>query len=200
MRGQGCTDPRIIGNDFVAAVDQVLVPDLPEKVPFAFNESVVQRVVSLIEVDPEAHSLRHLFPVGDVGHHRLTTQAREFRYPDLFLNLGLFVAVDQTFAFQVFFNLVFNRQTMSIPASFARHVVTTHCLVTRVNVFEASSQHMVNAGLAVGCWRTFVEREQGPACRLCQGRLEHIVLAPEIQHILFNSRTVITAGDFLKAH
>ena len=87
---------------------------------------------------------------------------------------------------------------MGVPARLSRHVVTLHGFVPRENVLEASRQHMVDAGLAVGRWRSFIETELRIPFRLVQRLLEHIVLTPELQHFGLERRTVVSAADFFK--
>ncbi|MEJ2275657.1 MAG: hypothetical protein P8Y01_13980, partial [Woeseiaceae bacterium] len=54
VRRQGCADARIVGNDLVSLVDQVLVPDRLEQIPDRLDVGVVERVIGFVEIDPEA--------------------------------------------------------------------------------------------------------------------------------------------------
>ena len=89
MRRQGCADSRIIRHDFIATIDQALVPNDLKQVPDRLYVSVIERVISFIQVDPESHALGHLFPVADVAHDGLAASPRELGNPYLFLDLFL---------------------------------------------------------------------------------------------------------------
>ena len=157
MRGQRCTDARIVGNDFVASIDKALVPDCLEQRPDALDVTVVQRVIGFVEIHPQAHALGHLLPVTDVAHDGFATTARKFLDADFFLD---FTLVEDA---EFFFDFMLHRQAVGVPARFARHIEAPHGLVTRKGVFEAAREHMMNSGLAVGRRRAFVEAEVRPA-------------------------------------
>ena len=89
-------------------------------------------------------------------------------------------------------------QTVRVPASLARHIVATHCLVAREYILEAARQHMVDARLAICSWRAFVKAE----LRIALGRLErfgkHVILTPERQHLGFEIWPVVSTCYFFK--
>ena len=192
MRRQRGADARVVRHHFVALVNQPLVPDNFQQVPSRLDVVVVERVVSVAEVDPVTHAPRHLLPFADVSHHRLAATAGEFRDADLLLDC-LFVEYAE-----FFFNLMFDRQTVRIPAAFARRVVAAHGFETRINVFERARQHMMNAGLAVGRGGAFVETETRPPATLLDGPVENRARFPERQHRLLQRRPVVPTVDRLE--
>ena len=112
--------------------------------PDRLNILVVQGVVGLLEINPEAHSLGHLFPIADIAHDRFATATGKFLYANLFLD---FFFVKDT---QFFFDLMLNRQTMCIPPCFSGRVKTTHGFESWIDILETARQDMVNARFAVG--------------------------------------------------
>ncbi len=192
VRRQRGADARIVGHDLVAAIDQVLVPDLSEQVPDRFDVAVVERVIGLVEIHPEAHALGHLLPVADVAHDRLAAAARELGDTDFLFD---FLLVENA---KLFLYLVLNGEPVRVPARFTRHVISAHRLVARKNVLEAACQHMMDAGLAVGRRRALVETELRPVARCFQRLRKNIVLGPERQHLLLEVRSVVAALHFIK--
>ena len=71
VRRQRRAAARAVGHDLVALVQQPLVPHLLERPPDRLDVVVVQRVVGVVGVDPEADPLRQLVPLVDVLQHRL---------------------------------------------------------------------------------------------------------------------------------
>ena len=93
---------------------------------------------------------------------------------------------------------MFNGETVSIPACFARHVVTLHGLVAREDVLEAARQHMVNTRLAICRRWTFIETELRTTLGLLERLLKNVMLAPKIQHLFFEVWSVVSTLYFFK--
>ena len=68
---QGRPDPGVVGDHLVPAVEEPLVPDGLQEMPDRLDVGVVEGVVGVAHVHPEAHSLGHALPVADVAHDRL---------------------------------------------------------------------------------------------------------------------------------
>jgi hypothetical protein len=83
-----------------------------------------------------------------------------------------------------FLDLVFHRQTMSVPTGLARTVKALHRLVAQDEILESARQHMMDARLAVGGRRPFVEDEFGPADAGLQSSAENVLRLPELQDAL----------------
>ena len=92
---------------------------------------------------------------------------------------------------QALLDFMLDRQTVRIPAGFARHVVAAHGLVAREDVLERARQHMVDAGLAVRGRRTFIETELRAVFGLLERLLENVVLTPELQHLFLEGWSVV---------
>src|SRR3989344_954163 len=114
-----------------------------------------------------------------------------YMFPDTFLAffveranaVGFYLFLG--FQAQLFFNLQLNRQTMSIPATFAPHMKTTHCFVTRNSILESSGFKMVNARKSIGRRWTFKKYELFAALGLFKRLLKNPSLFPESQDLLF---------------
>ena len=168
--------------------------------PFAFYEAVVQRVISLIQVDPETHAFGHPFPIVDVGYDRLATQPGKLSNANLLLDLGFIVVFDQTLAFEMFFHFVLDGKAMRVPAGFPRDMKTAHGFVAGIDVLEATSQNVMNTGFSIRGRRTLIKCEQRSALAGFERFGKYILLPPEIQDLRLDRRSVIPALDFTETH
>ena len=194
MRRQGGADPGIVGNDLVVLVDEIPVPNLFQQVPDRLNVLVVQGVVRLIKIYPEAHPFGHRLPIADVAHDRVAAAAGELRYPDCLLNF-LFIEYSE-----LFLNLVFDRQAVGIPASFARHMETLHGFVAGIDILETARQDVVDAGFAVCRRRTLIEGKKRSTRALLQAFLKHRLRPPELKDLLLEGWAVVACTDFAETH
>ena len=108
--------------------------------------SLVRVDVRVVEVDPEADPLGEPVPLLDVAEHRLAAALVELGDP---VGLDLRLRGDPELAL----DLELDRQPVAVPAGLARHVVTAHRLVARVDVLEHPREHVAGdagAPLAVG--------------------------------------------------
>ncbi len=194
MGGKRRADARIVRHHLVALIDEPLVPDDLEQPPDRLDVVVVERVIGVVHVDPEAHALGHRLPVADVAHHRLAAAARELGDTDLFLDAAL---VEDA---ELLLDLVLDRQPVGVPAGLARAVEAAHVLVAREHVLERTRQHVVDAGLTVGRRRPFVPGVERPALALLHALGEHVLVTPEGQHLLLERGPVVASTDFFEAH
>ena len=146
VRRQGGPDPGVVGHHLVPAVEKPLVPDDPEQMPHRLDVVVVERVVGVLHVHPEAHSLGHPLPVADVAHDRFTASPGELLDADLPLDPGL---VEDP---ELLLDLVLDGQAVRIPAGPARAVVAAHGLVAGNRSLKVRARTWWSPGLpfAVG--------------------------------------------------
>ena len=187
MRREGGADARVVGHHLVALVDETLVPDLPEQPPHRFDVGVVERVVGISHVHPEPHALGHALPVADVAHHRFAAPPGELGHPDLTFDLGL---VEDP---ELLLDLVLDRQAVGVPSGLARAVVALHVLEAGEDVLEGAGEDMVDAGPPVGGRWSFVPAVERPALARALRRVEHVVLAPQGEYLLFELHAVVAA-------
>ena len=177
MRGQRGAAARAVGHDLVALVQQALVPDLLQRPPDGLDVVVVQRVVGVVGVDPEADPLGQLVPLLDVPQDRLAA---------LGVELGHAVGLDVVLGLEAQFllDLQLDREAVGVPAALAVHQPAAHGAVAREHVLEHAAEHVVRGGAPVGRRRALVEdvglRALAPADRLS----EHVALAPALQDLL----------------
>ena len=165
---------RAVGHDLEALVEQALVPDAAQQPPDRLDVLVGERVVGVVEVDPEADALGHPVPVLEVGEDALAAEVVELGDAVL---LDLLLAVDAEPAL----DLELDRQAVAVPARLARHAVAAHRLVAREDVLEDARQDVVRARPAVGRRRALVEDEQGGvrsrrargSCGRCRARFQN---------------------------
>ena len=109
----------------------------------------------MVEVDEIAHTLSQLTPFRGELHHVFATFAVVVFRRNIFLTL-LVIYICFCDA-QFFFHTQLDRQSMSIPSGFAFHLESLHGLVAVEGIFDRTSEHMVNAGMAVSRRRSFEE-------------------------------------------
>ena len=187
VRREGGADARVVGDDLVALVDEALVPDLAEQPPHRLDERVVEGVVGIVHVHPEAHALGHPLPVADVAHHRLAAAAGELRHADLPLDLGL---VEDA---ELLLDLMLDRQAVGVPSRLARAVVALHVLETGEDVLERAGEDVMDPRTPVRGRRPFVPAVQGAALAAPLRLVEHVVLAPRGEHLLLDLHAVVAA-------
>ena len=192
VRGKRGTDARIVGHDLVTLVDEALVPDLTQEPPHRLDVRVVEGVVGVAHVHPEAHALGHPLPVADVAHHRLPASPGEFRHPDLTLDLGL---VEDP---QLLLDLVLDRQAVGVPSGLAGAVVALHVLEAGEDVLEGAGKDVMDPGPSVRGRRPLVPAVQGPALAAALRLVEHVVLAPQGEHLLLELHAVVAARHILE--
>ena len=194
LRREGGADARIVGNDLVAPVEEPLVPYLPEQPPDRLYVGVVEGGVGVGQVHPEAHALGHPLPVVDVELYRLPAPAGELRHADLAFDLGLVEYVE----FLLYF--MFDRQPVGVPTRLAGTVISLHVLEAGEDVLERARKDMVDAGPAVGGRRPLVPDIQRAAFALFLGRVEYVMLAPQLEYFPFKLCAVITARHVFEPH
>ena len=87
---------------------------------------------------------------------------------------------------ECFFNLYFNRQAMSIPASLAHHLKTLEGFVAAKCIFDCSPEYMVDTWPAVGRGRALVEREIWSARSLADTFFKNLLIFPILQQFSFD--------------
>ena len=185
---------RVVGDHLVASVDETLVPYLPEQPPDGLNVGVVESVIGVGHVHPEAHALGHPLPIVYVELYRLAAPARELRHADLAFDLAL---VEYP---EFLFDFVLDRQAVGVPTGLARAVIAPHVLEARKDVLERAREDMVDAGLAVGGRRPLVPYIQRPTLALLLRRVEHVMLAPQRKYVCFEPPAVVAARHVLESH
>src|SRR5258708_7771220 len=101
----------------------------------------------MLEVEPEAHFARHLFPFLGIFPNALTGFAVEFRDAVFFDLLFVIKA-------KLFFDFNFYRQAMRIPASFAENKKSPHGFIAAKKIFIDAGQEVAGMRLAVRRRRT----------------------------------------------
>src|SRR6185312_1427662 len=158
--------------------------------PDGLDVAVVQGQVGVLEIHPEAHSLGHRLPVGDVSQDRIAAQGDESCDADFFLDAALVEYPQRLLYF------VLDRQAVCVPTRSALTVKAAHRLIAGEQVLEGARQHVVDAGAAVRRGRPFVEYELRSALTLTQRPLKDVLAAPEVEDSRLGGRTVVTWRNF----
>ncbi len=167
------------GNDLVAQVEQVLLPQALEGPPDALDVVVGHRHVGVVQIHPEGNPFGHAPPGAFIGHHRLPALPVEGLDP---------VGLDRLLAreAQAFLHLDLHRQTVTIPARLAADPEASHRLVAREQVLVGSGLDMVDSRIAVGGGRALVEDELRGSLTGLQRLLEHTLFQPGLQDLLLD--------------
>src|SRR5689334_14447969 len=163
MRGQRRAAPRTIRQDFVPAIQELLVEQRLQRPPDALDVIVAVRDVRVLVVEPVADARAQLLPIAAILEHALTTQPIELGNTEC---LDLLLAADA----ELFFDLDLDGQSMRVPTCFPRHTEALHRAVTTEEIFDRAREHVMDARLAVGGRRTFEEHER----RRARARLERL--------------------------
>jgi len=188
VRGQRGAATGAVGDDPVALDQQALVEDRLERPPDRFDVGVVERVIGLVGVDPEADPLGERVPLVDVAEHRLAA---------LGIELGHAVALDVVLVdeAELLLDLELHRQPVAVPAALARDHVALHRLVAGKDVLEDARQDVVRARAPVGSRWALVEDEARRPLAAPDRLVEDIALAPAFEHLLFEVREVLGRVD-----
>ena len=183
VRRQGGATPGAVGRDLVALVQQPLLPQLREEPPHRLDVVVGQRPVGIGGVDPGARAGGQGRPVLDVALDGVAAVLVELGHP---VGLDLVLGVEA----ELLLHLQLHRQAMAVPTALAGHVVTSHGLEAGVEVLEHPGPDVVQAGLAVGGGRSFVEDPGLGIGPLPPGLGDDVVLAPARQDVLLEGDQV----------
>ena len=100
---------------------------------------------------------------------------------------------------QSLLNPQFHRQSVGVPTGFAMHLKALHRLVTIERVLQRTTQHVVDARMAVGRGRTLVEHKLRTAFALRDTAVENVVFLPLLENLIVRLGQVhrLMFGKFL---
>ena len=170
---------RAVRYDFIALVEQTLIPEILQDPPDRLDVIVGIGDVGVFQVHPEGDAVSQLFPILDVGEDRFAAQ---------FVEAVNAILLDLAFIgeAELLLDLDLDRQPVRVPAAAPRDVVAAHDLVAREHILESARQHVVDAGLAIGSRRPLEEDVLRSALSLCNGLLEDVLRLPEFQDSLLH--------------
>src|SRR5262245_19732048 len=169
--------PGAVGGDAVGLEEQAAAVEELERPPDALDVLGVHRPVRVVGVDPEAEALGLAFEFVHVALHRGATEPIELGDPER-LDVALALGPD------LLLDLDLDRQAVAVPARLARDEMSGHRAEPRIDVLERSRLGVVDTRLAVSGRRALVEDPQRPVPAEVELAVEHIGLAPEVQHPL----------------
>ncbi len=171
VRGERRPAARAVGDDLVALVEEVRVPEFAKRPPDRLDVGVVEGHIGVVEVDPEPDPLGQPVPLLDVLEDRLAAALVELGDP-VFLDLLL------GFDPELLFDLELDREPVAVPAGLARDPVAAHRAVAGVDVLEDAGEDVVGAGPAVGGRRALVEAPDLGSLAVGQRAVEDVALGP----------------------
>ena len=128
-------------------------------------------------IHPKRDAFGKCFPLVDVSQNALLALRIEFRNAvcfDVLLALGTYLL----------FHFKLHGQSVRVPPRFAAHMVSAHGAIAQNSVLKRAAFEVMNAGMTVGRWRTFVEYEFPSRRAFFEGFLENIALVPKIEYPL----------------
>ena len=146
----------------------------------------------MFHVHPVAHLVAQVGPFARVHHHILAALAVVFLDADGLADVLLRDA-------ELLLHTKLHGQTVRVPAGLAVHLVALHRLEAAEGVLDAACQHMMDARVAVGRWRTLVEDERGTALSFRDAMMEDVLCVPQSEHLFarFAQIELIAFCEFL---
>ncbi len=177
VRRQRGPAARAIRQDLVAAVQQLLVVQLPQQPPHRLD--VVARVgdVGVLVVEPVGDAVRQRFPVAFVREHAFAAQRVELRHA---VRLDLRLAGDV----QLLLDFDFDGQAVRVPPRDAGDALPQHGVVAADQVFDRAREDVMDAGAAVGRRRPFEKHERRPVASRLLHLLEQALVLPGREELL----------------
>ena len=113
----------------------------------------------------------------------------EYVCPTLGVELGhaIFFNLPLAVEAKLFLNFDLDRQSVRIPAAAAQAIETLHHFVAREHVFESARQHVMAAGFAIGCRRSFIKHVARRVFAALGRALKDAIEAPKVQLPLLES-------------
>ena len=174
VRSQARSAARAVREYFVTLIDQPRLEELGQDPPDGFDVVVIQRNVGVIHVDEVAHAMRHVAPHGFVREHGFLALFVEF-FNAVFLDVLL--AGES----QLLFHFDLHGQAVGVPAGFPADPVALHGLIAQHGVLQRAGGHMMDARLAVGRGRPFVENKIGLAFSGAHALFQQIFFVPFVR-------------------
>ena len=165
--------------NLITLVHQSPIPHLFYCPPDSLNIFIVHCDIGMLHVNPEANALGHCLPFLEVSKDTLTAAGIEAGNT-VFLNLCF------TRKSKLSFHLQLHRQAMGIPTGDARGIIALHCLIARYNVFEDTSQHMMDTGTTVSGRWSLIKSEARATLTSFYATLKDAVFPPPAKYLFLN--------------
>ena len=129
MCRKNCRTAWAVRKNIFSFVDEALIPESFCNPPDRLHELRIHCFVVVIKINPATHTCNCCAPLRSILQNRSTA--------------GIVKLVDtQSFNFmlrvktKLFFNQVFNRKTVTVPAEAALNAFSLHCLIAWNNIFN----------------------------------------------------------------
>ncbi len=154
---QSRSAPRTVRQDLVSFIDESFFEELVQDPPGGFDVVIVQSDIGVFQVYQITHSLGHLSPLSFVSEDGFPALFIEFR-DAVFFDLRLGGDPQLLFHFDLY------RQSVGVPTGLPLDLITLHGLVSQDGVLQGPGHNVVDARLAVGSRRSFIEHEGRHVC------------------------------------
>ena len=183
MRTKARACGRAVRLDRITFVQQTLVVEAFKHVPHRFDITIFEGDIGMLQISPIAHQPGFFFPQVFVAQHGAAAGGVVFLDGYFFTDVLFRNA-------EFFFHRKFNGQAVRVPAALTIHAVAFQGLVAAKKVFHRTAHHVVDAGLAIGRRRPFVEYERMSRVALLDGLLEDAFVLPELQDFGVDGREI----------
>ena len=170
-----------------ALIDQAFVPQLFDDPPDRLHVPDVHRLVVVVEIDPAAETRDRVTPLRDVTLHDFAALGVVAGDAELRDDLGRRDT-------ELFVDLVFDRQTVAVPAEATQHIASLHRPVARHHVFQRRRHQMPVVRQTGRERRAVVEDVRLLVARVLERFAEQITVTPEIQNRVFHCHEIERAG------
>ncbi|MBA7617993.1 hypothetical protein ES703_25312 [subsurface metagenome] len=187
MRTERRATTRAMSCRLVTQIDKPPVPHLFYRPPDGLDVVILHGDVGVLKVTPVGDALGQRVPVLEITENALPAASIEFG-DTIFLNLCLAGKAKLPLHFQL------HGKAMRIPAADARRVVAFHRPVARNDILENAGKNVVDAGAAIGRWRTLVEGKAGAALPVLHTPLKDFIFLPPLEDLFFNLRQLKLAA------
>src|SRR5438270_6208655 len=137
----------------------------------------------MFEIYPIAHFGSEFIPLILVTKYRFTTflviLGDRYFFPNVFFGNS-----------QFFFNAQFNGKAVGVPSAFSFYAESLHGFISANQVFQCTGHHMVNAGHAIGTWRSLIKYKGRSSIPDLDAFFKCLFLFPPLQYFFFNGGEV----------
>ena len=177
MRAEARARRRGVGLDGIALVQQALVVEAFEYPPDGFDILVFVGDIGVVEVHPVAHLAGDVVPFVLVAHDGFPAFVVVLVHGDALADVLLGDA-------EFLFHAKLDGQAVGVPAALALHPLALQGLVAAEDVLDGPCHDVVDARLAIGAGRAFVEDPSVVGGALVDAGLEDAVGLPELEEFL----------------
>mmetsp|Transcript_5227 Transcript_5227/g.7984 ORF Transcript_5227/g.7984 Transcript_5227/m.7984 type:complete len:256 (-) Transcript_5227:28-795(-) len=138
------------GHNLVPLIHQILIKQLLKHPPHTLHKRRIHRLVIILKIHPPSQSSNRPLPLLRIPRHNPTTRIIILIHP----HLQHLITMGNS---QLLINLIFHRQTVTIPPSTANDTPTCHYCISRHDIFDSPGEDVTVVRKTGGEWWAIVE-------------------------------------------